>query len=152
LPTVAHSAKVGLLRELRATVGKPLLERAHGRTRVEGPKVPSERTDARESRGTSHTPRSTIPHVFFVYLVRCADATLYTGIARDPEARVRVHNSGKGAKYTRARLPVTLVYSEPCESLSAALKRERQIKPWSRTKKDALIAGWHDGAASRAAP
>ncbi|MEQ1897502.1 MAG: GIY-YIG nuclease family protein [Vicinamibacterales bacterium] len=79
--------------------------------------------------------------MFFVYMVRCADGTLYTGFARDPVARVRVHNAGKGAKYTRARLPVTIVYTEPCESRSAALKRECQIKPWSRAKKDALIAG-----------
>ena len=79
--------------------------------------------------------------VFFVYMVRCADGTLYTGLARDPEARVQVHNSGKGAKYTRSRLPVSLVYSEPCESLSAALKRERQLKPWKRARKEALIAG-----------
>ena len=73
-------------------------------------------------------------------MVRCADGTLYTGFACDPVARVLVHNSGKGAKYTRARLPVTLVYTEQCESRSAALKRECQIKPWSRAKKDALIA------------
>jgi predicted GIY-YIG superfamily endonuclease len=77
----------------------------------------------------------------FVYMVRCADGTLYTGIARDPQLRVTVHNSGKGAKYTRSRLPVSLVYSEQCDSLSAALKRERQLKPWSRAKKEALIAG-----------
>ena len=79
--------------------------------------------------------------MFFVYMVRCADGTLYTGLARDPQEREQVHNSGKGAKYTRARLPVSLVYSEPCESLSAALKRERQLKPWSRARKEALIAG-----------
>jgi predicted GIY-YIG superfamily endonuclease len=79
--------------------------------------------------------------MYFVYMVRCADGTLYTGFARDPHARVRVHNSGKGAKYTRSRLPVALVYSEQCESLSAALKRERQLKPWSRSSKEALIAG-----------
>ncbi len=79
--------------------------------------------------------------MFFVYLVRCADGTLYTGFARDPVARVSVHNAGKGAKYTRSRLPVALVYTEPCESRSAALKRECQIKPWSRTKKEAFIAG-----------
>lgn len=76
-----------------------------------------------------------------MYLVRCADGTLYTGFARDPEARLKVHNAGKGAKYTRSRLPVSLVYVETCESLSAALKRERQIKPWSRAKKEALVAG-----------
>lgn len=73
-------------------------------------------------------------------MVRCADGTLYTGLARDPQARVKVHNSGKGAKYTRSRLPVSLVYSEECESLSAALKRERQLKPWRRARKEALIA------------
>jgi len=57
------------------------------------------------------SPRTSYnPLMFSVYMVRCADGTLYTGFARDPLARVRVHNSGKGAKYTRARLPVTLVY------------------------------------------
>ena len=79
--------------------------------------------------------------MYSVYIVRCADGTLYTGMARDPDARVKVHNSGKGAKYTRARLPVSLVYTEPCESLSAALKREHQLKPWSRAQKEALIVG-----------
>ena len=79
--------------------------------------------------------------VFYVYMVRCVDGTLYTGYARDPHVRVQVHNSGKGAKYTRSRLPVCLVYVEQCESLSAALKRERQLKPWSRAMKEALIAG-----------
>ena len=74
-------------------------------------------------------------------MVRCADGTLYTGLARDPQARLQVHNSGKGAKYTRSRLPVSLVYAEPCESLSAALKRERELKPWKRARKEALIAG-----------
>ena len=80
------------------------------------------------------------PFVYFVYIVRCADGTLYTGWARDPQARVNVHNSGKGAKYTRSRLPVALVYVEECESLSAALKRELELKPWSRAEKEALIA------------
>lgn len=79
--------------------------------------------------------------MFFVYMVRCADGTLYTGWSNDPPARVEAHNAGRGAKYTRSRLPVELVYSEECESLSAALKRERQIKPWSRARKEALIAG-----------
>jgi len=79
--------------------------------------------------------------MFSVYIVRCADGTLYTGLARDPEARVNVHNSGKGAKYTRSRLPVSLVYVEECESLSAAMKRELQLKPLSRAKKETLIAG-----------
>jgi putative endonuclease len=74
-------------------------------------------------------------------MVRCADSTFYTGYARDPRARVDVHNAGKGAKYTRSRRPVWLVYSEQCESLSAALKRERELKLWTRTMKEALIAG-----------
>ena len=78
--------------------------------------------------------------MFFVYIVRCADGTLYTGWSNDPHARVEVHNSGRGAKYTRSRLPVSLVYAEECESLSAALKRERELKPWSRARKEALIA------------
>ena len=78
---------------------------------------------------------------FYVYMVMCADDTLYTGIATDIERRIRVHNDGKGAKYTRSRLPVNLVYSELFDTKSEALKREYEIKKWSRTEKDALIAG-----------
>ena len=77
----------------------------------------------------------------FVYIVRCADGTLYTGYARDPHARERVHNSGRGARYTSGRLPVALVYSEACESRGEALSRERQLKRWPRRRKEALIAG-----------
>jgi predicted GIY-YIG superfamily endonuclease len=77
--------------------------------------------------------------VYYVYIVRCADQSLYTGFARDPMERLSVHNSGKGAKYTASRLPVTLVYTESCESLSAALRREYQIKTWTRAEKEALI-------------
>ena len=76
----------------------------------------------------------------FVYLVRCADGTLYTGYARDPRARESVHNAGKGARYTAGRRPVRLVYSENFPSRSAALKREHQLKRWSRARKEALIA------------
>ena len=79
--------------------------------------------------------------VFSVYIVRCADGTLYTGYAKDAAERVRVHNDGKGAKYTRSRLPVTLAHVEHYDSLGAALKRERELKTWSRAKKTALIAG-----------
>jgi putative endonuclease len=77
--------------------------------------------------------------VHHVYIVRCADGTLYTGYARDVDARVAVHNAGKGAKYTASRLPVTLVYRETVDSLSAGLTRERQIKRWTRAKKESLI-------------
>jgi predicted GIY-YIG superfamily endonuclease len=75
----------------------------------------------------------------FVYIVRCADGTLYTGCARDPKARERVHNSGRGARYTAGRRPVCLVYSEACRSRGAALTREYHVKRLSRPKKDALI-------------
>jgi putative endonuclease len=76
----------------------------------------------------------------FVYIVRCADATLYTGYARDPSEREKAHNSGRGAKYTAQRRPVSLVYSEVCESLGGALKREHQLKRLTRAEKEALIA------------
>lgn len=78
---------------------------------------------------------------YSVYIVKCADGSLYTGCARDPEQRVEVHNSGRGARYTAGRLPVRLVYSEPCASQGDALRRERQLKGWTRRKKEALIAG-----------
>jgi predicted GIY-YIG superfamily endonuclease len=75
----------------------------------------------------------------FVYIVRCADGSLYTGYARDPDARLRVHNSGKGARYTAGRRPVTLVYSEACRSRSDAVKREYEVKQWPRGKKEQLV-------------
>lgn len=78
-------------------------------------------------------------NVHFVYIVRCVDGSLYTGSARDPRARVKLHNSGKGAKYTCGRRPVRLVYSETCASLSDALKREHELKQWSRERKQRLI-------------
>ena len=76
-----------------------------------------------------------------VYIVRCADDSLYTGVAVDVPDRVRVHNAGKGARYTRSRGPVELVYSEPAEGRGAALKREYAIKQLSRPQKLALISG-----------
>ena len=76
----------------------------------------------------------------FVYIVRCADGTLYTGYARDPQARERAHNNGRGAKYTCGRRPVELVYVERCESAGAALKREHRVKRWSRARKEALVS------------
>lgn len=76
---------------------------------------------------------------YSVYMVCCADDTYYTGIATDVEHRIMVHNSGKGAKYTRSRLPVHLVYKEEGLTKSEALKRELAIKKLSRQKKEALI-------------
>ena len=76
----------------------------------------------------------------FVYIVRCADGTLYTGYARDPLERERVHNAGRGARYTRGRGPVRLMYSEACDSHGDALRRERAVKRLSRAAKEALVA------------
>jgi putative endonuclease len=84
----------------------------------------------------------------FVYIVRCSDGTLYTGYSPDPKRRERLHNSGRGARYTSGRRPVSLVYSEAFESLSDALKREHQLKRGSRAKKEALIARLHARAVS----
>ena len=77
---------------------------------------------------------------WFVYILRCSDGTLYTGMTDDVARRVEVHNSGKGAKYTRGRLPVEVLYTEECESYSAALKREYAIKQLTRKEKMALMA------------
>ena len=74
-----------------------------------------------------------------VYIIRCADNTLYTGIARDVESRLAQHNSGKAAKYTRSRLPVELVYREDAADRSAALKREHTIKKFTTEEKRALF-------------
>ena len=74
------------------------------------------------------------------YLLRCADDTLYCGITNDLEKRLLAHNAGEGAKYTRGRTPVAVVYSESCTDKSAALKRELQIKRMPRAAKQALLS------------
>ena len=79
---------------------------------------------------------------WYFYIVRCKDNSLYSGIAIDVEDRVRAHNRGTGAKYTFARRPVTLVYSERLSNISEARKRESQVKGWSKTKKEQLILGF----------
>lgn len=77
---------------------------------------------------------------YFVYIVKCSDNTLYTGIAKDLKRRIDEHNnSDKGAKYTRVRRPVELVYSEVSEDRSSASKREYEIKKFTRTQKLELI-------------
>ncbi|AFA49157.1 hypothetical protein Awo_c23840 [Acetobacterium woodii DSM 1030] len=75
----------------------------------------------------------------YVYIVKCSDNSLYTGWTNNINARIKVHNSGAGAKYTRGRLPVTLVYCEELKNRSAALSREAMIKKMSRKQKIALI-------------
>ena len=75
----------------------------------------------------------------YVYIVRCTDGSLYTGYARDPDARVRAHNSGRGARYTSGRRPVRLVYTEQLTTLSEALRREYAVKRMSRARKQELL-------------
>ena len=76
----------------------------------------------------------------YAYMVECSDGTLYTGYTNDLEKRVQAHNSGKGAKYTRSRLPVRLVYFEEFETKEKAQSREWHIKRLTRAKKLELIA------------
>jgi predicted GIY-YIG superfamily endonuclease len=78
---------------------------------------------------------------WFVYVVRCCDGTLYTGVSRDVEARVAKHNQGKGARYTRGRGPVALIHKERKRSQGAALRREAAIKALPRRRKLALVEG-----------
>lgn len=78
---------------------------------------------------------------WFVYILRCADDSLYTGIAKDVNRRFEQHNAGTASKYTRSRLPVVLEYQESQTSQSAALKRELAIKGLTREKKELLIEG-----------
>jgi len=76
---------------------------------------------------------------WFCYLLRCADDTLYCGITNDLEKRLAAHNAGTASKYTRTRLPVELVFAEPCADRSAASKREMEIKSLKRADKLELI-------------
>lgn len=79
----------------------------------------------------------------YVYMLRCVDGSLYTGWTNNLEKRVIVHNSGKGAKYTKARLPVELVYFEEYEGKIEAQKREYAIKQLKREEKLLLIEGFY---------
>ena len=81
--------------------------------------------------------------MFFAYLVRCADGTLYGGYTTDLQKRLAAHNSGKGAKYTRSRLPVELGWWEEYPTKEAARSREGHIKRLTREQKLALIAEFH---------
>jgi len=89
---------------------------------------------------------------WFVYVVRCRDGSLYTGISTDVEARIARHNEGAGARYTRARRPVRLLYVERKRSRSNALRREAAIKSLSRAEKLELVAGTRSGANKRSSP
>jgi putative endonuclease len=74
----------------------------------------------------------------FIYILKCSDNTFYTGYAKDLEKRFLMHKNGKGAKYTRGRLPVELVYSEKIKTTGDALRREREVKRMSRKQKEKL--------------
>jgi predicted GIY-YIG superfamily endonuclease len=76
---------------------------------------------------------------WFVYLLRCADGTLYTGIAKDVDRRCQQHNAGTASRYTRSRLPVVVVHQEGHASRSLALRREAAIKALTRRQKESLI-------------
>ena len=76
---------------------------------------------------------------WYLYILRCGDGSLYTGITTEVESRLEQHRSGKGAKYTRGRGPLEVVYTEECEDHSAALKRELAVKALPREEKEKLI-------------
>jgi predicted GIY-YIG superfamily endonuclease len=78
--------------------------------------------------------------MLFVYVLHCSDGSYYVGLTEDVIERLEVHQSGKGPKYTARRLPVELVYQESFATLEEAVRRERQLKGWSRAKKLALIS------------
>jgi putative endonuclease len=88
---------------------------------------------------------------FYCYILQCADGTFYTGWSTDPVRREKTHNAGTGARYTRTRRPVRLVYVEELTDKVSALKRERAIKNMSRSQKERLVAsggvirgGWRE--------
>lgn len=93
----------------------------------------------KSSKNASGSPGS------FTYILRCADGTLYTGWTNDLQKRLAAHNAGTGAKYTRTRRPVELVYWERFSSKQEAMSREWAIKQFSRNEKLALIHAWEAG-------
>lgn len=76
--------------------------------------------------------------IWYLYILRCGDGSLYTGITTDVSRRLEAHRRGKGAKYTRGRGPLELVYQQLCGTHSDALRRELEVKALSRTQKEAL--------------
>ena len=79
--------------------------------------------------------------MFYVYILRCSDQSLYVGHTRNIRRRVETHNAGFGASFTYKRFPVRLVFSEAHPTRVTAIRRERQLKRWTRRKKEALIRG-----------
>src|SRR5574337_2149946 len=94
-----------------------------------------------------HESTNRLTRGWYLYIVRCCDGTLYTGITNDVERRIAQHNNGKASKYTRARTPVGLVYKEGCREKSSALRKVLRIKSLSRKEKEEYILG--NGAGAR---
>jgi putative endonuclease len=101
------------------------------------------KTFKQTDKGKDNISRDSTP--WYVYIVRCSDGTLYTGIAKDLEQRIKAHNSGRdGARYTMSRRPVTLVYAKQVKSQSVAAGLEYRIKKLSRDKKEELAGIIYD--------
>ncbi len=90
-------------------------------------------------RETLRVPEEGKPESWFLYILECADGSYYTGIAKDLDHRFKMHTGGKASRYTRSRLPVRMLYSEPCESRTHALVRECEVKAYPRNRKEALV-------------
>jgi len=103
------------------------------RKRSAGKKRAPKKVSGDPARKAARKPAAKCP--WFLYVAECSDGTLYVGIAKCVEARIACHNSGRGAKYTRTRGPVRAIYSEKLADVGAALRREREVKRWSRPKK-----------------
>ena len=89
---------------------------------------------------------------YWVYILKCADGSYYTGSTRNLDTRVSQHMLGSANSYTKSRLPVELVYAESCDSPRQAMAWEKQIKGWSRAKKEALIRGDFDALVELSKP
>ena len=93
-----------------------------------------------EFASTGQTAQPAAPPQWWVYILRCADNTLYTGVSNDLSGRVKSHNAGRGARYTRSRRPVELVYQEAAADRGVAQQREYAIRKLNAQQKRALIA------------
>lgn len=78
--------------------------------------------------------------MYFLYILKCCDSSLYTGITNNLEKRLETHRAGKGSKYVKAHLPVEIIYTEKFETKSEAMKREIEIKKWRREKKISVLS------------
>ena len=78
---------------------------------------------------------------WFLYILKCSDSSFYTGITKDLERRLKMHNAGKASRYTRTRRPVEMIYRETCKGRTQALVRECAVKAYPRKKKEVLVTG-----------